>query len=131
MGRIVRNGVQAFEVVDEGRGLVREARFGASVMSELEAGLPAAFNIMNFLYKIFLGGFIAIRNKVVSAEELEAILAKEEEKRNKKFGGGLVGAFAAFVFTSTWLSVVFWQIIVALGKKAFVKIKQLVQRKRN
>lgn len=124
MGRIVRDGVQAYEVVDEGRGLVREANFGMGVLSELGAGLPFAFNIVNWFYKIFLKGYIVIRNKVVPAEELEAILAREE-KKNRQFDNGLWGSFAGLMQTSFWITEITFQIIVALGKKGINKIKLL------
>lgn len=131
MGRIVRDGVQAYEVVDEGRGLVREADFGTSVMSELESGLPFAFNIMNWFYKIFLRGFITVRNKIVPVEELEAILVKEEEKKNRKFDNGLWGAFAGLMHTSFWITEVSFQIIVSLVKKGIAKCKQVIENSIN
>ena len=128
MGRIVRDGVQAYEVVDEGRGLVKEASFGASVVSELEAGLPFALMIANGFYKIFLQGYIAVRNRVVPEEELAIILQKEEEKKNKKFGSGIVGTFSALWFTVWWMSEVAFQINKALCKKAIAKIKKMRQK---
>lgn len=129
MGRIVRDGVQAYEVVDEERGIVREANFGASVVSEMEAGLPMAFGIANFFYKIFLKGYIAVRNRVVPAEELEAILLKEEEKKKMQFGSGIVGAFSGLMFTLIWMQQVSFQIIRALWKKGVAKIKKMRQEK--
>lgn len=130
MGRIVRDGVQAYEVVDEGRGLVREADFGTSVVSEIEAGLPFALQITNGFYKFFLKGYIAVRNRVVPEEELRPILQKEAEKKNKQFGGGIAGAFSSLFFTLWWMQEISLQIIVALGKKGIAKIKQM-KRKNN
>lgn len=64
---------------------------------------------------------------MVPAEELEAISLKEEEKKNKQFGGGLLGSFSSLMFTSCWMTEISWQIMVALTKKGISKIKQIMQ----
>lgn len=130
MGRIIRRGGQAYEVVDEGRGLVREADFGASVMSEIEVGFPIAFNLCSRvcfgIQKIIIRAARKLRDILAPAEDLEEL---HRQDADMILGGGKTGFIGimtdSFRMSRAWIKV-FMQVI----KYAFIKIKKVIAEKK-
>lgn len=97
MGRIVRDSVQTYEVVDGGRGLVKEVDFGTNAVSDIITYAPAVGNLVmraqSVLHKIVLNLARKLRDKLAPDEELETLHKQDAEVVLNCKESGLIGAF--------------------------------------
>lgn len=129
MGRIVRQNGMAYEVVDEGRGIVREARLGASVVSEMETQLPWVLDIslrfviwlQMFLLKLIMG----LRDKLAGKGKLEELHIVDASKKIRSNQSGLIGGFVTSLLISIETIRISAQFIIYLG----IKIVGILRKK--
>lgn len=133
MGRIVRYGGQAFEVVDEGKKIVTEANFGASVISEFEVVFPIVFKMavkVSFAIQSLLTNMLRkLRDVLAPKEELEVLHEKDAELDARRKEPNTNGStIAVFFSTLTSVNVGGLSLIIQIGKYAFLRSKGLVQK---
>lgn len=118
MGRTIYTGAATYEVVDEGRGIVREADFGTSVLTEMMHTLPFAFNLVDGLVMKLGQWAYNVRFTLATEKELKK-LEKIDEKFLTTSEEGTISQIAGRLKFHFFCDLLFFQMVYYTFKRLF------------